>query len=46
MVVTVLTLNSCCEDRIEYVPTDCPKQYVHSYEKKVFEPFTLDYEVK
>lgn len=46
MVVTVLLLNSCCEDRVEYVQTPSASLYVHSYDKEVFKPFTLNYEVK
>lgn len=42
-VLTVLALNSCTEK--VYVETDKPTLYVHSYEKQVFEPFTLDYKV-
>lgn len=42
----VLSFLNSCSQRTEYVETEKPTLYVHTYEKKVFEPFTLDYEVK
>lgn len=41
-------LNSCSEPepRIVYIKVPCPTLTVHKYEKQVFAPLQLDYEVK